>query len=284
MDKENILKKLSENIQNIEEIDNQIAMVGLAIYQKNIEKIKSQKIQEIRNFFNENAKRYNQKSENFSDKIDNCVKEYSERIDCLIESYDNMYLNVFKIMQNALDMQKISIANIVTLLNAGDSEEIKEKVKNSILAYAEQKLNYSIVVQECAARSEWCIENVKKDIEEVFIVKEEKSEKFWNPEKDIATEAVIVKEETKQLQMYNKNIINKITEKISNIFLGKSKYKKFLENYENEFLKKIDEKNKIKIIDTINTMKGVINQMAVLNRDISVRFEECKKYGASYQK
>ena len=262
MDKENILKKLSENIQNIEEIDNQIAMVGLAIYQKNIEKIKSQKIQEIRNFFNENAKRYNQKSENFSDKIDNCVKEYSERIDCLIESYDNMYLNVFKIMQNALDMQKISIANIVTLLNAGDSEEIKEKVKNSILAYAEQKLNYSIVVQECAARSEWCIENVKKDIEEVFIVKEE----------------------TKQLQMYNKNIINKITEKISNIFLGKSKYKKFLENYENEFLNKIDEKNKIKIIDTINTMKGVINQMAILNRDISVRFEECKKYGASYQK
>ena len=54
MDEIEIFEKLNENMQNLENVENEISMLQLAIYQKNIEKLKECKMNEIRDFLNSN--------------------------------------------------------------------------------------------------------------------------------------------------------------------------------------------------------------------------------------
>jgi hypothetical protein len=44
MEENKIFEKLSENLYNLENVDNEICMVELAIYQKNTEKLKDIKL------------------------------------------------------------------------------------------------------------------------------------------------------------------------------------------------------------------------------------------------
>lgn len=254
MEKNQILEKLNENLQDIETVENEISMVELAIYQKNIEKLKNKKLDEIREFFEKQSRFYNQKSEKYKKEIDNNVKKYEEQIEKLINAYDNLYLKVFETMQSAINNQKIAMANIVTLTEKLENEELdneeKEKIRNTILACAEKKLNYAIIIDESKARIKWCIQNIQKDIDEVFV------------------------NNIYQLQLYKENIINKIRRIIFNTILGKSNYRKFLENYELEYLKDIKTKNNVKIFDIISTLRGFTKQMQKTKKQISLKYNQ----------
>lgn len=115
MEENKIFEKLSENLYNLENVDNEICMVELAIYQKNTEKLKDIKLNEVRELFEQKAKFYNQKSEKYKYEIDRNIEKYRDQIEKLINTYDNLYINIFKIMGNAINNQKIAVANIVTL-------------------------------------------------------------------------------------------------------------------------------------------------------------------------
>lgn len=142
MDEIQILEKLNENMQNLENVENEISMLQLAIYQKNIEKLKECKLNEIREFFEQQLRFYNQKSEKYEVEIEKNINKYKEQLEKLIYVYDNLYINIFKIMQNAMNNQKIAIANIVTLTEklkekTHNDEEIQE-IKNMIMACAQK--------------------------------------------------------------------------------------------------------------------------------------------------
>ena len=115
MDKNQIFQKLNENIKNLDNIEKEIAMVELAIYQKNIERLTEQKLNEMRDFFEQQSKNYSQKITKYQTEIDKNIQRYKEQIDKLINTYDNLYISIFKIMQDAINNQKVAIANIVTL-------------------------------------------------------------------------------------------------------------------------------------------------------------------------
>lgn len=254
MDKISILEKLNENMQDLDNIENEISMLQLAMYQKNIEKLKDCKINEIREFFEQKSKFYNQKSEKYESEIEKSIKKYKEQLEKLINVYDNLYIYVFKIMQNAINNQKIAIANIVTLKEKIRKEENDEgKIQNTekiIIACAQKKLNYSVIIDECKARIMWCIENVQSDINEIF------------------------KNNIYQLEVYENNIFAKMKRMISNKISGKSKFKRFLENYENEYIKDIKTKNDLRILDIISTLKGIMKQMEKVKSQISIKYEE----------
>ena len=110
-----LFEKLSENIQNLECIENEIAMLQLAINQKNVENLKEDKMNEIKEFFNQQMRIYKQNNEKYREDIEDKINKYEEQIDRLIKAYDNLYINIFKIMESAINNQKIAIANIVTL-------------------------------------------------------------------------------------------------------------------------------------------------------------------------
>ena len=142
-------------------------------------------------------------------------------------------------MQNAINNQKIAIANIVTLTEKLQKEKLTDeeiqKIQNTIIACAQKKLNYAVIVDECKARIKWCIENV---------------------------------------QIYEDNIFTKIKRIIFNKISGKSKFKRFLENYENEYIKDIKFKNSSKVLDVIYTLKGIMKQMEEVKEQISIKYKQ----------
>lgn len=209
---------------------------------------------EIREFFEQQSKFYNQKSEKYEYEIEKNINKYKEQLEKLINVYDNLYVNIFKIMQNAMNNQKIAIANIVTLTERlqkeKNTDEEIQKMQNTILACAQKKFNYAVIIDECKARIKWCIENVQADINEVFI------------------------NNIYQLQIYEDNIFTKIKRIIFNKISGKSKFKRFLENYENEYIKDIKAKNSSKVLDIVSTLNGIMKQMEKVKEQISIKYKQ----------
>ena len=254
MEENQIFEKLNENLYNLDNVENEISMIELAIYQKSLEDLKKTKKEELREFFEQKAKFYNQKIENYNYEINNNIEKYQIEIDKIINTYNNLYVNVFKIMESAINNQKIAIANIVTLTERIQKEDLKdeeiEKIRNTIIACAEKKLNYAVIIDECKARIKWCIEDALNNINEIF------------------------QNNIYQLQIYDENIINKIKRNFFNIIFGKSSYKKFIENYEFEYLKNIKQKNNSKILDITSTIKAIIKQMEETKKQISLKYKE----------
>ncbi len=254
MDEIQIFEKLNENMQNLENVENEISMLQLAIYQKNIEKLKECKMNEIRDFFKQQSRVYNQKSEKYEYEIEKNINKYKEQLEKLINVYDNLYVNIFKIMQNAMNNQKIAIANIVTLTEKLQKKKLTDeeiqKIQNTIRACAQKKVNYAVIIDECKARIKWCIENVQTDINEIFI------------------------NNIYQLQIYEDSIFTKIKRIIFNKISGKNKFKRFLENYENEYMKDIITKNTSRILDAIFTLKGIVKQMEEVKEQISIKYKQ----------
>lgn len=248
MEKIEIYEKLNKNIQDLEIIENEISMMELAIYQKTIEKLKENKINELKEFFEQQARYYNQKSDKYEKEIDRNIEIYEKEIEKLINSYDSLYINVFKIMQTAINNQKIAIANIVTTTHRMQKDNLsdmeKQAVQNIIIDCAQKKLDYAIVVDECKARIKWCIENVEKDINEIF------------------------RNNIYQMQLYKENIVSRIRRMIFNALSGRNKYKEFLINYENEYLSDVKTKNNLKVLDIIATLKGIVKQMEETRKQI----------------
>lgn len=77
-----------------------------------------------------------------------------------------------------------------------------------------------------------------------------------------------------QLQIYEDNVFTKIKRIIFNKISGKSKFKRFLENYENEYIKDIKIKNTSKILDVISILKGIMKQMEKVKEQISVKYQK----------
>ena len=254
MEKNQIFEKLNENLYDLDDIENEISMIELAIYQKSLEELKDTKTKELRDFFEQKARFYNQKIEKYNYEINNNIEKYQIEIDKIINTYNDLYVNVFKIMESAINNQKIAMANIVTLterIQKGDlkDEEI-EKIRNTIIACAEKKLNYAVIIDECKARIKWCIEDALNTINGIF------------------------QNNIYQLQIYDENIVNKIKRNLFNIIFGKSNYKKFIENYEFKYLKNIRQKNNSKILDITSTIKGIKKQMEETKKQISLKYKE----------
>ena len=87
MDKILIFEKLNENMQNLENVEKEISMLQLAIYEKNTEKLKECKMNEIREFFEQQSKFYNQKSEKYEYEIEKNINKYKEQLEKLINVY-----------------------------------------------------------------------------------------------------------------------------------------------------------------------------------------------------
>ena len=254
MEENQVLEKLNENLYNLDNVENEISMIELAIYQKSLEDLKEKKINEIRELFQQKARFYNQKIEKYSNEINNHIEKYQMEIDKLINSYNSLYVNVFKIMESAINNQKIAIANIVTLTERIYKEDLKdeeiEKIRNTIIACAEKKLNYAVIIDECRARIKWCTGDAQNSINTIF------------------------QNSVYQLQIYDKNIVNKIKRNLFNIIFGKNSYKNFIENYKFEYLKNIKQKNNSKILDITATIKGIIKQMQETKKQILLKYKE----------
>jgi len=254
MDTNELIKKTNDNLLMLGDIDKEVSMIELAIYQKSIEKIKNQKINEERDYLEKQAMNYGQKYEKYQNQISSNIEKYAKKLEILVNAYDNLYLNTFKIMESARNNQKISVANIITLkekINKTENTKEKQNLQNMLIACAQKKLNYSVITDECDARIMWCIENVQKDINEIFMNNYNK------------------------IEIYKTNdIVKKIRKFFFNKISGKKRYADFLSNYENEYMKEISTKCNSKIFEIIATSKGVTLQMENVKKQISTKYNQ----------
>lgn len=254
MDTNELIKKMNDNLLMLEDVNKEISMIELAIYQKSIEKIKSQKINETRDFLEKQAINYGQKYEKYQNQISSNMEKYVKKLEAVVNAYDNLYLNTFKIMENARNNQKVSVANIIILeekINKTENIKEKQNLQNMVIACAQKKLNYSVITDECDARIMWCIENVQKDINEIFMNNYNK------------------------IEIYKTNdIVKKIRKFFFNKISGKKRYADFLSNYENEYMKEISTKCNSKIFEIIATSKGVTLQMENVKKQISTKYNQ----------
>lgn len=254
METNELIKNTNDNLVMLENVSKEIFMIELAIYQKNIEQMKNEKISETKTFLEKQAINYGQKYEKYQSQISSNLEKYVKKLEGLIKAYDNLYLNTFKIMESARNNQKISVANIMTLeekLNNAENIKEKQNLKNMVIACAQRKLNYAVIIEECDARIMWCIENVQKDINEIFMNNYNK------------------------IEIYKTNdIVKKIRKFFFNKISGKKRYADFLSNYENEYMKEISTKCNSKIFEIIATSKGVTLQMENVKKQISTKYNQ----------
>ncbi len=254
MEKNQVFEGIIKNLQELDVVQSDISMLELAIYQKKIENLKEEKLHEIRQYFEQQSQYFNQNSYDYQDEIDKNVEQYKVQIDKLINVYDKLYVRTFKIMQNSINNQKISISNIITLTRKIKEENLPEKdiqnYEKIINACAQKKLNYSVIINECKARIKWCIENVQKDIKDVFVGK------------------------TTELKVYKENVFNKIKEKILNLIFGKVRFQRVLDEYETEYIKSLKAKNNSRVLGVIIVIEGIEKQFEQVKEQISNIYNE----------
>lgn len=254
MDRNEICGKICDNIKEIDETEKELCMAEFAIYEKNIEELKSKKLKELDEFFNSQAKFYSQDTAKFEKEIETNKIQYEKSMEKIVSAYNNLFINVFRNMQIAMSNQKIAVGNIINLVNQRDAEEksIEEKneIEKVILACAKKKLNYSVIVDECLERSKWCAENLEIDINDVF-----KNDFFG-------------------LEVYKENIFTKLRRLFFNKFSGKKKYKELIENYRKESLDRIKKNCELKIIEVCATLQGVTKQIEQTKKEISRIYSE----------
>ena len=142
--------------------------------------------------------------------------------------------------------------NVIQLVENKQNKKDAElkKINNQIIALLQKKVNYSVIVEECNARLNWCIESFEKDIQEVF------ENKFY------------------QIELYKGSFFEKLRRKILNIFSGKKKLLEILNNYKKENLKQISDNNDIKVINIISITTGILKQLQNVEEQINSQYNE----------
>jgi hypothetical protein len=240
MNKIDLLESLSNNLKDLNSVEDEISIVQSAIYKNKLKEAKEKKINEIENELSAQAKIYNQNISKYKNQIEEILKIYEVQIDKLINIYDSLYINVFKKMESARVNQKIAVTNIISvegkLENNDITEEQKKQLKKCQIAYAQRKINYSVIIDECEARINWCIENAQINIDKLFVC------------------------ENNKIELYKDNIFTKIRKMIFNKISGKIKYKKVLSNYK-EIAKNNKDNVSLKILEVASVIKGFLVQM-----------------------
>lgn len=249
---EKLVERLNVNIHDFQEIEENLAILKLAIYQDKIKELKEKKRKELVDLILSQAIFYNQNLNDYRKQIDEILNKNDEEFLRLEEAYDEFFIIVFRIMENAILNQNIAIHNILKLKRKydlpGKNDEDYKRIDKIIRAMIQKKLNYSIIVDECQERMKWAIENYQNDVTKIF-----------NYQGNLG---LIVRQ----------SFIEKIKNKIINRFSGKKKFKIYLKELKNGRINKIKSKNKRRIINLCAVLRGFQKQVRIVRDDISVEF------------
>lgn len=249
---ERLVERLNINIQEFQEIEENIAILKLAIYQDKVKELKAKKEQELKDLIFAQVTFYNQNYNDYKKQIDEILNKNDEEFSRLEEAYNEFFIIVFKIMENAILNQNIAIHNILKLKRKydlpGKEEQDYKKIEKIIRAMIQKKLNYSVIVDECQERLKWAIRNYQNDVLKTF-----------NYQGNLG---LIVRQ----------SFIEKIKNKIINRFSGKKKFKIYLKELKSARMNKVKSKNKKRIIKLCAVLKGFQKQIRTLRDDISVEF------------
>lgn len=164
-------ERFMEALRKLNEIESSRIILSLAIYDKKIKEIKKRKLDNIRNSLE--SKIYNLPKKVKEEKliqIDEIMKEYEDVIDDIISAYNTQTLKIQKYLQESEVAQKYTISEIIKLYKdlKSNNENLTDNQKREIIKKVQTKLNYDVIIDECEARIELCIDNAVNTLEDNF--------------------------------------------------------------------------------------------------------------------
>lgn len=240
-----VLANLKANIEELNNAEREASFVELELFQRSSKMLLKQKIESMQQFLIEQTDFYKQDAKIYSEQINEAVRTYRDSIEKIIKTYEKFYIDTFEIRQSARDNQKTCVANICLIEKKKQNcknEKTLEKYLNLQNYYAQKKLNYSVLINECTARILWCITHMEEDVLSVY---------------NGSTMSI-------GLPKKKSNFLNKIRM----FFYGKSYYKQFLDKLIKETLPKISLDTQYKINIILANEKGFLKQVKIMNKKI----------------
>ena len=244
------LTRLKDNLEKSAINENSLVKIQLELFNRQRQKLAKEKGQEIKEYLEGKSFYYNQKASNYEYEISEAVNLFTNEIQKIINSYDEIFICILKIMQNAQNEQKTCISNIAVLegekisettrledYDGDDIKNINSIISNLQFAYIQKKINLQVIVNECDARLLWVIDNMQKDIEATYQTKE-----LALATQDASTKQTLLK-------------------KIKNLFVGKKQYEAFLEDFKERGLQEVQKIVNEKISYLSFLLEGIFKQI-----------------------
>lgn len=173
-------------ITDLTNLEQNRLMLLATIYTRKIEEIKKEKIDNLQKYLLDQIKFYKRNLAKYKNVLDNYLSTYENKLNAIIEQYTAEYKYLQNEIAFAQTNQKIAIANFVASKRGLDKATVDsnialiEKSNKKIFATAQKKLNYDVVIDECMARLEKCVEDTFKVIDEIFYISNDKIMIFNN--------------------------------------------------------------------------------------------------------
>ena len=238
------LTNIRSSIEELNNVERESSYVELELYQRAAKVLYKQKVESMQRFLVEETNYYKQNVKNYTEQINRIVQSYSEAITKILKAYEKFYMDAFKIRQSARDNQKTCVANIAVIEKKKyncTNKRLLKKYSDMQIYFAQKKLNYTVLINECTARILWCITHMEEDVLSTY---------------NGSTSLTVV---NKKMSFWHK---------IRMWLYGKGFYKQFIEKIFDETLPKImiDANEKAAVVAA--TEKGFLKQVKQMNKQI----------------
>ncbi|MCR5186115.1 MAG: hypothetical protein K6D97_03240 [Clostridia bacterium] len=220
-----ILEKLNDVLDKLNRTEKEQMYLELALFNKNKEELKEEKLENEKYYLENQARFYNQNPKKVKENILLNSKLYEILINKIIFMYDSIFEDIVSYKQNILNNQKILVGNVIFYtqkIEGEENEEIKNQYYSEINGMINKSKEFERVLNECDEKIIWLKEDMIKSINSLFI----------NRNVQIAI---------------NDSIINRTIRGIKHFFVGKRMYKSINNSYVsmiNDLSKAISDKEK----------------------------------------
>lgn len=207
---------------------------------KKFEKIREDKYNEMRDFFEKKLNYYNQSNDKYGNVIDNSIDLYMEEINKLVIIYNKLFDNISKFIEEE-NCKKFEINDDLLKLN----DKLKNDLNNEL-----ERIKILKMIDACT----------KKVINHDALIEEFKEiqNKYFDELENVFNE--IFKINFYQIVIFDDSFLGKFKRNFVAIFLGRRKFERFLKEYNDFMLKDFEEKNDKKI----KKLKKEINKVTEL--------------------
>lgn len=163
--------RFMEALRKLNEIESSRIVLSLAIYDKKLQEIKTRKLDNIRSFLEAKIYYLPKKIKDEKEKqIDEIINQYEEAIDDILSAYNTQNIKIQKYLQESEIAQKYTISEIIKIYKDFKSKKdtLDDFQKQEIIKKVQTKLNYDVIIDECEARIELCLDNAVNTLEENF--------------------------------------------------------------------------------------------------------------------
>ena len=196
---------------------------------KKFEKIREDKYNEMRDFFEKKLNYYNQSNDKYGNVIDNSIDLYNKLFDNISKFIEEENCKKFEINDDLLKLND-------KLKNDLNNELERIKILKMIDACTKKAINHDALIEEFKEMQKKYFDGLENVFNEIFKIN------FY------------------QIVIFDDSFLGKFKRNFVAIFLGRRKFERFLKEYNDFMLKDFEEKNDKKI----KKLKKEINKVTEL--------------------